>query len=185
MITYEELIEHVAYNPTTGVFTWVKVTNHKTRLGEIAGHLTKTGYRYIGIKKRPYSASRLAWLYVYGVWPKVIDHINRKRDDDRIINLREVTYAQNSYNRPPRPNQTGFTGVYCRGKKYVAAAKIAYKLYHLGSFNTAEEASEAYISFTASVKEGYKPTTTHLYATNPYPTILRRQQLKKDLEDLI
>jgi hypothetical protein len=46
-----------------------------------------------------YGAARLAWLYVHGEWPKnQIDHINRLRDDNRLVNLRDVTHTENCNN---------------------------------------------------------------------------------------
>jgi hypothetical protein len=52
------------------------------------------------LDRKLYSAARLAWLYVHGEWPKnQIDHINRVRDDDRLVNLRDVTRTENQNNR--------------------------------------------------------------------------------------
>lgn len=47
-----------------------------------------------------YKASRLAWLYMTGEWPKYeMDHINHVKDDNRWVNLRDVTPAENCANR--------------------------------------------------------------------------------------
>jgi hypothetical protein len=44
-----------------------------------------TGYREIRVGGERYYEHRLAWLYVHGRWPKEqIDHINHKRDDNRL-----------------------------------------------------------------------------------------------------
>jgi HNH endonuclease len=54
------------------------------------------GYHQIRIGGRPYSASRLAWLYMTGKWPNSeISYINGKPSDTRWANLREVTSSQN------------------------------------------------------------------------------------------
>lgn len=46
-----------------------------------------------------YYAHRLAWFYVHGGWPTYyIDHINRRKSDNRIANLREVKPFENSQN---------------------------------------------------------------------------------------
>jgi hypothetical protein len=80
---------------TTGVFRW-RVRPWKrsrARTGAIAGRVAQIGgaaYRYIGIKKRAYRASQLAWLYVHGEWPKSrLNYKNGDSTDDRIENLVE------------------------------------------------------------------------------------------------
>ena len=89
MITQEELKELLDYNPETGLFTWNVYNNIKNKT--TAGTFND-GYIQIKIKQKIYQAHRLAWLYVYGEWPKgQIDHINGIRDDNRIENLRDVT----------------------------------------------------------------------------------------------
>ena len=187
MLSVEDLKERVYYDSSTGVFIWAARTNHKTVVGAPAGHVARTGYLYIGIKGRPYPAGRLAWLYVYGEWPDgLIDHINRDRSDNRISNLRVVTASQSNYNRVlTKKNKTGFTGVYPQGKKYRAEARVAGVAKVIGLYDSPEEAAEAYERFVAPLKGEHAPTTEHTYRANPYPTILQRQQLKKDLEDLI
>jgi hypothetical protein len=45
-----------------------------------------------------YLAHRLAWVYMTGEQPDVIDHINRERDDNRFSNLRNGTFKDNSTN---------------------------------------------------------------------------------------
>jgi hypothetical protein len=92
------------YDPETGVFIWSPRPGDKwwnaQFPGEVAGTMDSGGYRRIGIDGKYYGAARLAWLYVHGEWPKnEIDHINRVRDDDRIVNLRDVTHTGNQNNR--------------------------------------------------------------------------------------
>jgi hypothetical protein len=85
----ERLRERLRYDGGTGVFTR-RVGSGHARAGEIAGSVHSTGYVRIGIDGGKYTAHRLAWLYVHGVWPSdQIDHINRNRSDNRIANLRE------------------------------------------------------------------------------------------------
>jgi hypothetical protein len=96
------------YDPETGIFIWKSRAIgsigdkwwNTNFAGEAAGSLNGNGYRQIKIDGKYYGAARLAWLYVYGEWPKnEIDHINRVRDDDRLVNLRDVTRTENSNNR--------------------------------------------------------------------------------------
>jgi len=125
MITAEYVRRRLQYDPETGVFIWKPRPIDKswsTRFsGEVAGTIKNNGYRQIRIDGVKYGAARLAWLYVYGEWPKnEIDHINRVRDDDRLINLREATRTENCNNKY---NNNGLPrGVYryTEGAKYQA-----------------------------------------------------------------
>lgn len=60
----------------------------------------RNGYKRITYKGRLYTSHRLIYSAFYGEIPKgyVIDHINGKRDDNRIENLRMVTQSENMYN---------------------------------------------------------------------------------------
>jgi hypothetical protein len=79
-----------------------------------------------------------------------VDHINGNPLDNRKCNLRICTGAQNRYNRPAyggkKKNKSGYKGVWRpkNSKKYVAEIRYNLKKYHLGSFNTPEEAACAY-----------------------------------------
>jgi len=62
----------------------------------LAGAKNRRGYHQIRIGGRPYSASRLAWLYMTGKWPNSeISYINGKPSDTRWANLRKATSSQN------------------------------------------------------------------------------------------
>ena len=76
----------------------------------------------------------------------IIDHVNGNPLDNRRENLRLATYSQNMANSKLRSdNTTGFKGVSWSKQKGKFRAYIWFekKLYHVGFFNTAEEASEA------------------------------------------
>lgn len=148
-LTQEELKESLSYDPLTGIFTRLISNSNRTKVGDIAGTLNKlTNYRLITIKNVKYLAHRLAWLYVYGVWPtKFIDHHNGIRDDNRLFNLREATHQQNNRNKNiQKNNSSGIIGV-CWAKhanKWKAQCKgLSDGIpQHLGYFDTKEEASE-------------------------------------------
>jgi hypothetical protein len=152
-MTQAYLKSHLHYDPETGIFTRLIANSPNTKVGNVAGWLTKLGYIELKIDGTMYKAHRLAWLYVHGVMPDGdVDHINLNRADNRIANLRPASRTQNQLNREKSPtNKSGFKGVSLRKGtgKYVAQASYEGKKYHLGLFDTPEQASEAYKAFAA------------------------------------
>lgn len=143
MIGQEELKEYLDYDSFTGVFTWKVVFNGRMQVGKIAGKISDTGYRVIKIKGRVYSAHRLAFLYMTGSIPKVIDHINGIRDDNRWGNLRSATTSQNAMNRKNRTDNTsGIKGVswHKSTKKWEVRVMVNGKSYHFGLWDDREAA---------------------------------------------
>jgi len=146
-ISAARLRELLHYDPETGVFTRRVTRNAIAKAGTVAGTLDRGGYVAIMVDGRRHKAHRLAWLYVYGKWPSgCLDHINRLTGDNRISNLREVTYSENQQNTLLQSNNTsGYRGVVWDKKKrrWKAHIKLNGKRHHLGSFITAEVAHEA------------------------------------------
>lgn len=84
-MTQEYLKSIINYNPDTGMFTWavdraLNVLKGSNVYVSKDKHMIKTS-------GKKYRAEHLAWLYVYGVWPKAIYHINGDTSDLRISNL--------------------------------------------------------------------------------------------------
>lgn len=67
-LTLDRLKEVLSYDPETGVFMWkVRPTkNSRVRIGDEAGCLKPSGFRYINIDNRTYLAGQLAWFYMTG-----------------------------------------------------------------------------------------------------------------------
>lgn len=144
-MTQARLQELVNYAADTGIFTWNK-PRRRCRSGDKTGCRMRNGYICIRLDDILYTAHRLAWLYVHGVWPThQLDHINGDRADNRIANLREATNAQNAQNRKRKDNKSGFPGVRAENSKWLAEIKVNYKVIRLGLYATPEEAHEAYL----------------------------------------
>ena len=148
-VSADRLRELLYYNPETGVFTWRIRPNRAIREGSVAGYLRKDGFRHVGIEGTSYLAHRLAWLYVYGEWPKYeLDHINRDRDDNRIANLRDMNHSRQCFNiksEPIRKSRSGYRGVRNRWGKYQSMIKINGKPRQTGTYDTPEEARTGYM----------------------------------------
>ena len=126
----------LSYEPETGVLTWkertpnmFKDTASKTKehicnrwnsqySGKEAGGVSKVGYRQIGLDGSRWLAHRLAYYIATGKEPRNIDHINGKKDDNRLSNLRCVTQSENMKNARLRcDNTSGNAGVYYDKRK--------------------------------------------------------------------
>ena len=100
ILTVDRLREVLAYDPDTGLFKWLVKHKFKPKTEWFGGAANKRGYLHVQIDKVTYQAHRIAWMHFYGSWPtKVIDHINRMKNDNRIVNLRDVTPSENLENR--------------------------------------------------------------------------------------
>lgn len=156
-LTVARLKEVISYDPETGVFIWLmKPANRSNRMkvGEHAGHICRnSGYRLIGIDGRVYKASRLAWFYMTDEWPKIVDHANCNRLDDRWANLRKATQAQNLQNRGAQKNNTsGFKGVSSYdGKRWCARVVVQGKVFRKNGFSTPAEAALWYAQMASKM----------------------------------
>jgi len=149
-ITQKRLQELLSYDPETGLFINLTQRSSRAKKGSTTGCKRQDGYIHIKLDYKLYFAHRLAWLYVHGNFPeKDIDHINEIKGDNRLVNLRLATNQENMHNisSPQINNTSGFLGVSWdkNAQKWRARIIINKKYKHLGYFNTAEEAYEAYL----------------------------------------
>ena len=157
MITQSRLKELLHYNPATGLFTWKKPNSNRVKIGDIAGVVMKKGYIIIGIDGKRAYAHRLAWIYMYGETPNIVDHINRDKKDNRRLNLRNTNRSGNACNSKLRTdNKTGFVGVtYSKiTKKWMAQIVLNKEHYTLGYFFNIKDAIKARKDAEESLKAG-------------------------------
>ena len=133
----------ISYNPSTGKFTW-KVSRGTKKQGAEAGTVRSDGYIAIQLNGKKIQAASVAWYLTHGYWPKLVDHLNRDKQDNRLANLREATPSQNGYNRS-RTQKSGLRGVYPSNSKWIAKITINKIPVYLGTFDTPEEAHEEYV----------------------------------------
>lgn len=148
------LHERLRYDPETGSLTWR--TPDRTRFATLnafttwrtrfanrpAGKRRSDGYISVRLtvdgSSRAFLAHRLAWFMVHDRWPAgQIDHINGNRSDNRIVNLREVSAAENRLNmKCPAVSSTGVPGVsWCRTtKSWLVRANINRRTKNLGRY---------------------------------------------------
>jgi len=146
MVTHEELLDMLDYNPRTGVFLWRDPRSNRHAVGDEAGWVTRSGHIRIKIFGRSYLAHRLAWFYVKGVWPSLLDHINQNPADNRIVNLREATRRMNRLNSKKNANnKSGHAGVcwHAVTHKWRAYVNIDKRQKQIGLFVKLEDAVAA------------------------------------------
>jgi len=151
---FKRVNELLSYDPLTGVLRW-KVRRGSAAAGKIAGTINSNGHRQVAVDGTLYLAHHLASLLMKGVWPEtMIDHRNLDRDDNRWRNLREANRSQNAANSSVRTNnKLGVKGVVqLPSGRFQAAIRIKGKQIYLGSFDTIEEAGQAY---AAKAREVY------------------------------
>lgn len=141
-ITSERIRYLFDYNPETGDFIRRVDYGTKGKAGTVWQGNTLT------VDDETHKTARYIWLHYYGEWPPLdvyVDHEDRIRAHNWILNLRLVTPTQN------QQNKAGM-GTYAKGvtwrdrkhKPWQARIRINGFRLHLGSFETEEEAAEAY-----------------------------------------
>jgi len=144
----EYLLETYSYDPEDGSFCWaVDSPGGQKFKGDQAGGVTSgRGFR-IRINGALYPLSRIIWYMQTGDDPGDlhVDHIDGNIYNNRFSNLRLATYSQNQANSTcSRDGRSLPRGVYKRGAKYRAQIKYDGKSHCLGSYDTPEQAFDAW-----------------------------------------
>lgn len=163
------------YDITTGRF--IRLTNDRQgKAGELAGRISKRGYRELSVASHRYREHRLVWLWLYGELPSKpdgtpahIEHKDHDRTNNKPDNLRILSNVDNSRNcKLSSNNTTGINGVILKGTftcgtpKYIAQIKVNYKMIYLGAFSTIQDAElarkHADCIYAFSSTHGERPT---------------------------
>lgn len=103
--------------------------------GYISFYYKKDGKRHIVY------GHQFAYFSTHGYVPDCIDHINRIKDDNRIVNLRDIPKHLNQFNM--------YAKGYCWNKamnKFEAYINVNSKKIQLGYFDKEIDAKEAYLA---------------------------------------
>lgn len=112
------------------------------------------GYRAGRIFGRHYQAHRVVFTLHNGRWPVgLVDHEDTDTTNNRPLNLRESTKAQNGQNSGGKGGTSGYCGVswHKMGSKWHASCRDQYGIKrHLGLFSDEMDAARAYDDFARS-----------------------------------
>lgn len=166
----------IKYEPETGHLIWKPrkpaMFNCKTRsavsvaagwnsrcAGTRITAMSNSGYVKVSIMGEKYLAHRIVWAIQTGEADGFeIDHINGDRTDNRWLNLRKATHAENMRNKAVRSDSsTGVTGVHYSKRDNLYSAEIHSdgRKHRLGSFKGLDDAVAA--RKAAERKLGFHP----------------------------
>lgn len=152
------LRELLSYDPETGILRWRERARHwfacnrswrrwnNKHAGEVAISSLNGGYLTGRLLGQSCRAQRVAWKWMTGDEPEVIDHQNGNRADNRWANLRGTDSLGNRLNaRKYVTNKTGQMGVNQRARdgRWVATIKYARRPIFLGAFDAFSDAVDA------------------------------------------
>lgn len=144
----QDLADHFSYDPETGRLSYRKaVHNRGIAAGDEAGWADAQGYRRVKVGKATFAVHRICWAIHTGAAnpvTHVVDHINGDRADNRAINLRLLSFAENSKNRLRNGGQGLPKGVRREGLWHSARVNVRGDMRRLGRFLTVREAAQAY-----------------------------------------
>jgi len=173
-MTHEELLAAIEYDPETGIITRKITTTYRSKTGVKGGGVDDRGYGQIWVLGKHYRVHRLAWFYMKGEWPGLVDHINGNKSDNRWSNLRLADKSLNAANQRQKASRKLPKGVYQYPYQYggrpFAQIRVKNLVIMLGKFDTVAEAKAAYDE--AALKHfgefaNLEPSTTIAKASTP------------------
>lgn len=174
ILSVDDMRELVKYEPDTGKCYWkvrepkwfpdrVAISSdsackswNKNFSGKEIKSVNQFGYIAFQILGNDYKLHRFIWEYVTGGKPDSIDHINGDKLDNRICNLRNVTFSEQMRNMPLRfNNKSGKSGVSWDKPlgKWKVGISVNNKNIYLGYYHNLQEAIA--VREKAEIKYGY------------------------------
>lgn len=163
-LTAERARELLSYDPETGIVTHMGVTRWR---GRICASKDKDGYLIVSIDGGSYSLARAIFFMQTGRWPKLVDHANRNKTDNRWANLRECGVAGNMRNKGKSRAgvKSRFKGVHqTRSPANPWWAEIYFEgvKTYLGVFPSEELAAQAYDEAALRIHGAFAATNEDL-----------------------
>ena len=102
------------------------------------GWVNWSGYHLVSFERKHYKTHRLIFAMHHGYLPKLIDHIDRNKLNNKIENLKDSSKSENALNSK-RSEEGGVSWVESR-KKWRAYIKRNYKQIFLGYYSIKDHA---------------------------------------------
>ena len=151
------LISLIDYNKTTGLLKWKNISGSGKRNYE-PGSIHKNGYKRLTVLGRTLLHHRVVWVLCYNEQPpKIIDHIDGDKTNNKILNLRSGISSLNQQNQTKphsRNNTSKYIGVSLFKGRWRAKIYHNKKYYFLGYFTSEVEARDAYIKEKRNLHKG-------------------------------
>ena len=156
MVSIRALVEYLSHNYEYSNGELLRRFDYKQwKKGRAVGTIGKRGYKTLFILGRRYGLHQLIFVYHHGYLPRLIDHEDTDELNNRIENLRDLDKIGNALNisGPHVDNQSGFLGV---TKRESGRFTARFRNKGLGTFDTPEEAHEAYLDFRRNEGVAYR-----------------------------
>lgn len=139
-----------------GELFWVQPRG-RAKADKPIGTKTRNGYLIVNWPtkhgRQKLLIHRIVWLLFNEELPPLLDHINRNKIDNRIENLRPLSFSENARNCGDKHSKYALPrGITIQREKYKAQIKLNGKTKHIGIFPTLDQAERAYEAFVAKLK---------------------------------
>lgn len=161
-LTQESIRHYTSYDELTGKLKCRNKISQRTLPGLLLGAVRSDGYTALRFAGEVHLVHRLIWLYMTGSMPtQDIDHIDGKRSNNVWSNLRQVSRAENNWNRKD------VSGTYWDRQRKLWHARIGinYGSVDLGSYATKEEAEAAYATYKLRMASTIPGSQAHTHIT--------------------
>lgn len=122
----QELVKSL-FDYKDGFLYWKISRTVRIKIGDLAGSISNTHSgprRMIKIGQKSYYSSRLIFFYHKGYFPKMVDHKDRNKANEKIENLRDADKHQNAWNVSKQANKTSkYLGVSLKTNKKTQLVK--------------------------------------------------------------